>query len=314
VPLNLKALTLDGTPESVHEARAWVREVLQRLRREDIVEPAELGVSELVTNAILHATPPIHVRVRGTRDHPRVEVRDGSTRPPAVNVDMADEGHLLATFGRGLGLVALQSSAWGAELVPGGKVVWFEPAKEIDLDRDLNGDVFDLAQTVEERVAAMERIGEPLQVRILDLPVAPWALFRQRFFEIGRELRLLALAHGRDYPVAQELTEVFLQTEQERRLMQGRDRLDDALVRGLERVDLDLLVPSTMPDTMQRLQETLDRVDEFCREQRLLALTASPQQRELVRWWCNEFVRQAQGAEPVPWPGSFEVEPDPLQV
>ena len=314
MPLNLKALPLEPDPESVKEARAWVREVLERLDREDIVETAELGVSELVTNAILHGSPPITVRVRGTRDHPRVEVRDASNRPPEVNIGMADEDHLLATFGRGLGLVALNSSAWGAELVPEGKVVWFEPAREPRLDGDLSGDVFDLDQTVQERLATMRQVGEPLRIRILGLPVAPWGRFRQRFFELGRELRMLSLAHGHDYPIASELTEVFLQVEQERRLMSGREGLDAALAQGLDRVDLDLLVPATMPATMARMLVALERADEFCREQRLLVLTASPQQEELVRWWCEEFARQAEGKEPTPWPGSFTVEDDPYSA
>lgn len=311
MPLNLKALPLAAQPESVKDARAWVHDVLDRLDREDIMEAAELGVSELVTNAILHGTPPITVRVRGTRRHPRVEVRDASKRPPTVNIDMTDDDHLLSTFGRGLGLVALHSTAWGAELVPEGKVVWFEPAGEPRLNGDLSGDVFDLEQTVQERLATMKELGEPVRVLLLGVPVAPWARFRQRYFELGRELRMLALAHGRDYPVARELTEVFIQTEQERRLMQGREKLDDALARGLDRVDLDLLVPATMPETMARLAKALDRADEFCREQRLLVLTASPQQRSLIHWWCDEFVRQAAGQEPTPWRGSFEVEEDP---
>jgi anti-sigma regulatory factor (Ser/Thr protein kinase) len=311
VPLNLKALPLDADPESVKVARDWVRRVLGRLRREDIMEAAQLGVSELVTNAILHGSPPISVRVRGTREHPRVEVRDGSGRPPAVNFDMAEENHLLATFGRGLGLVALNSKAWGADLVPDGKVVWFEPAPTPRLNGNLSGDVFDLEQTVQERIAQMREFGEPVRIRILNLPVAPWARFRQRYFELGRELRMLALAHGDDYPVARELTEVFLQTEQERRLIQGRDKLDAALADGSESVDLELLAPATAPDTMRRLLEALEKADEFCREQRLLVLAAPPQQKVLVRWWCTEFVRQAAGEEPTPWTGSAEVEEDP---
>jgi anti-sigma regulatory factor (Ser/Thr protein kinase) len=213
VPLNLKALELEPDPESVKEARAWVRWVLDRLRRDDIVDAAELGVSELVTNAILHGTPPITVRVRGTRQHPRVEVRDASKRPPEVNVGMGEEDQLLSTFGRGLAIVALYSQAWGAELVPEGKLVWFEPCAEPHGEGAPQGDVFDLEQTVEEQIAAAEPPEHLVRVRLCDLPVALYARFRRRYYELGRELRLLALAHGRSYPVAQELAEVFLEAE-----------------------------------------------------------------------------------------------------
>ena len=50
------------------------------LGRDDLADAAQLGVSELVTNAILHADPPIAVRLGGTRSHPRVEVHDSSAR------------------------------------------------------------------------------------------------------------------------------------------------------------------------------------------------------------------------------------------
>jgi anti-sigma regulatory factor (Ser/Thr protein kinase) len=308
MPLNLKALPLDPDPEAVKEARSWVRGILDRLGRDDITESAELAVSELVTNAILHGTPPISVRVRGTRDHPRVEVRDSSNRPPEVNVEMADEEHLLATFGRGLGLVALHSSAWGAELSPDGKVVWFEPTDEPRLAGDLSGEVFDLDQTVQERIDASGLPDNPVRVRVLDLPVALFARFRQRYSELGRELRLLSLAHGQDYPVARDLTDVFLQVEQERRLTHGMERIDQAEAEGLDRVDLDLLVPQTSPETARRLLETLERADEFCRQQRLLVLAATPQEAAMQRWWLSEFPRQAAGEEPTPWPGPFTVE------
>jgi anti-sigma regulatory factor (Ser/Thr protein kinase) len=313
MPLNLRALPLDADPEAVKQARSWVRSILGRLDRDDITESAELAVSELVTNAILHGTPPISVRVRGTRDHPRVEVRDSSNRPPQVNVEMADEEHLLATFGRGLGLVALHSSAWGAELAPDGKVVWFEPTDEPRLAGDLSGEVFDLDQTVQERIDASGLPDNPIRVRVLDLPVALFARFRQRYNELGRELRLLSLAHGQDYPIARELTDVFLQVEQERRLTRGLERLQQAEAEGLDRVDVDLLVPQTSPETSRRLLETLERADEFCREQRLLVLAATPQEAAMQRWWLSEFSRQAAGEEPTPWPGPFTVEePAPL--
>jgi anti-sigma regulatory factor (Ser/Thr protein kinase) len=305
MPLNLKALPLDPDPSSVKEARAWVRTVLDRLDRDDIVDAAELCVSELVTNAILHGTPPISVRVRGTRDHPRVEVRDASNRPPEVNLEMTDEDHLLATFGRGLGLVALHSTAWGAELVPDGKVVWFEPALEPRLDGDLSGEIFDLDQTVQERIAATGLPDNPLQIRIRDLPVALYAKFQRRYYELGRELRLLSLAHGSAYPISAELADVFLQVAQEARLTRGMEKLHQAIADGVERVDLDLLVPESSPATSVRLLDTLERADQFCREQRLLVLAATPQELEMQRWWLGEFARQAAGEEPRPWPGPF---------
>lgn len=311
MPLNLEALPLRSDPESVGRARAWVRGILTRLDRRDIVETAELGVSELVTNAILHGTPPITIRVRGTRDHPRVEVRDASNRPPEVNVGMTDEDQLLSTFGRGLGLVALHSSAWGAELVPEGKVVWFEPACEPRMEGELNGEVFDLDQTVQERIEATGLPDDPLLVRIIDLPVALFERFRRRFNELGRELRLLSLAHGHTYPIAKELSDVFLQVEQERRLTRGMEELERAAEAGLDRVSVDLLVPRTSPATSARLLEVLERADEFCREQRLLVLAAGPQELEMQRWWLGEFVRQGAGEEPRPWTGSFALDPAP---
>ena len=311
MPLNLEALPLGPDPESVKEARAWVREILTRLHREDIVDTAELGVSELVTNAILHGIPPITIRVRGTRDHPRVEVRDASNRPPQVNVEMTDEDHLLATFGRGLGMVALHSTAWGAELVPEGKVVWFEPAEEPRMGGDLNGEVFDLDQTVQERIEATGLPDNPLKIEIIDLPVKLYERFRRRFNELGRELRLLSLAHGHTYPIATELSDVFLQVEQERRLTRGMEVLEGAAAAGLERVSAELLVPQSAPATSSRLLEVLERADEFCREQRLLVLAATPQELEMQRWYLGEVVRQAAGEEPRPWTGSFTVDETP---
>src|SRR5215210_308337 len=106
------ALDLDPEPRSVREARAWVVGELTSLGRGDLVDAARLGVSELVTNAILHATPPISVRLGGTRVHPRVEVHDSSTAPPSVR-DMTDDARLLATIGRGLSIVSTYSRTWG---------------------------------------------------------------------------------------------------------------------------------------------------------------------------------------------------------
>ena len=59
-------LTLASSPRAAADARRWVGDICHRLERTDLVECAELGVSELVANAIIHANAPFKVRVRGT--------------------------------------------------------------------------------------------------------------------------------------------------------------------------------------------------------------------------------------------------------
>ena len=58
-------LTLASSPRAAADARRWVSDICRRLERDDLVECAELGVSELVANAVLHASAPFKVRVRG---------------------------------------------------------------------------------------------------------------------------------------------------------------------------------------------------------------------------------------------------------
>jgi anti-sigma regulatory factor (Ser/Thr protein kinase) len=302
-------LQLTPEPRSVRTARAWVVDELGAIGREDLQDAAALGVSELVTNAILHADPPIVIRLGGTPTHPRVEVHDTSPVPPTVR-NMNRQDRMLATIGRGLGIVAMYSSTWGAEISTRGKVVWFEPAVEPTFAEDVTetGEVFDLSDLVEQRLAAVSDPADRITVRLIGMPVHVFDHYRMWYEELRRELRLLALNHGDDYPLAQELSEVTLQVEAERRQAVGIDRLNAAIVDGLDRVDLEYVVPSSTRRTMTRLLELLEQADGFCREQRLLTLEPTPQQLALRRWYLGEFGRQAAGAQPLPWTGSYVVE------
>ncbi|QWZ08046.1 ATP-binding protein [Nocardioides panacis] len=307
----MSVLVLEPEPRSVRRARVWVIEALSAIGRSDLGDAAELGVSELVTNAILHADPPITVRVGGTVAHPRVEVHDTSPAPPRIR-DMNDDDRLLATVGRGLGIVATYSTSWGAEVTPRGKVVWFEPAGEdVGEGPAPVGEVFDLGGYVEQRLAGAGEPAERLAVHLLSMPVQVFAHYRGWYEELRRELRLLALNHGRVYPLASELSALTLQVEQERRQAVGLDRLDAAIAAGEQRVDLVYRVPVTAGETMGRLRELLEEADVFCREQRLLTLEPTAQQLALRTWYLGEFTRQAAGEQPVPWSGSLSVEADP---
>jgi anti-sigma regulatory factor (Ser/Thr protein kinase) len=89
---------------------------------EQTVDDATLLVSELVTNAVLHARAPVDVVVRKGRNAVRVEVFDEGVGSPQLGFHEID-----AVQGRGLGLVQAVAARWGVnEDRDGGKTVWFE--------------------------------------------------------------------------------------------------------------------------------------------------------------------------------------------
>jgi anti-sigma regulatory factor (Ser/Thr protein kinase) len=87
-------------------------------------DAAELAVSELVTNAWRHGTPPLGLRLSRHDDGVVIEVLDADPRSPRVHrAGSDDEG------GRGLFLVDAVSRAWGVRFVGAGKVVWCHLAR-----------------------------------------------------------------------------------------------------------------------------------------------------------------------------------------
>ena len=79
-------------------------------------------MSELVTNAVVHAGSEVEVMVQLTPTAARVEVTDASADAVAPRDAGADEDS-----GRGLALVGSLARRWGIRPAPGGgKTVWFE--------------------------------------------------------------------------------------------------------------------------------------------------------------------------------------------
>jgi hypothetical protein len=299
VPLNRPAITLGVGPRGVHDARRWVVRTCTDIGREDLVECAELGVSELVTNALLHGEPPITVRVRGTVEHPRVEVRDSSREPPILPGDglNSERGDDLLTFGRGLAIVARGSDAWGAEIEDDGKVVWFAPATAFAEGEGVAGRITGSDGSTSRRTPTRDRV----RVQILGVPLDLYIGFQQHFRELRREVRLLALAHEDDYPLAKNLSDLFGTLDRHLREGIGVEQIDAALARNRSETDLVVHMPRSTARTLSRFIELLDLADDFCRQQRLLALARTPEQRRFQNWFLCEFVRQAEGDEPLAW-------------
>ncbi len=118
--------TFPAEPGAVRAARAAVRDRLCEWNLDSLADIATLLVSELVTNALRHATGPVGVRlVRPARlgDLLLVEVSDPLPDPPREREPRPED-----ESGRGLQLVAHSSHRWGTRPGAVGKTVWFELA------------------------------------------------------------------------------------------------------------------------------------------------------------------------------------------
>lgn len=113
--------TLPAEPVSARQARRFVTRALSEIGLPELTEIALILVSELVTNAILHARSEVTLTVTRTSGGLRMEVGDRSSSAPSVRHYSAE-----ATTGRGLVLVDSLADAWGSDIGPSGKTVWFE--------------------------------------------------------------------------------------------------------------------------------------------------------------------------------------------
>lgn len=115
------ALELPDDVLSVGEARSVVRDLLERWGYRDLVDDAELVVSELVTNAIVHAGSSCAVIVSRGEGSVRIEVEDHGPGLPDQQ-----SPHWNAEGGRGLMIVSALSTAWGIQAEERSKSVWVE--------------------------------------------------------------------------------------------------------------------------------------------------------------------------------------------
>lgn len=118
------SLELHAQPSAPRSARLHSRHVLQKWNLAHLGEPAELIISELVTNAIqascaVRAGLVVQFAMFSNRQRLLIQVRDTSNQLP-VAASSADT----TETGRGLILVNSLSSAWGWNAQPDGKVVW----------------------------------------------------------------------------------------------------------------------------------------------------------------------------------------------
>ena len=115
--------TGDPRTATVAEARRWARSILTAWDADDLEWELSQLLTEVVTNAVLHAGTTLRVVLEqdAASGRLRCEVSDGSPVRPRLRRHSAE-----ATTGRGLQLLETVATRWGVQPLSGGKTVWFE--------------------------------------------------------------------------------------------------------------------------------------------------------------------------------------------
>lgn len=115
---------LPGDATAARKARRFMRETLADWALDqEVVDTAELCVSELVTNSVIHSGSPSNVTAHIDDECLLVLVRD---RGAAETVQQSDDYEPMSISGRGLTLVNSLTTAWSAEHSADATTVWFE--------------------------------------------------------------------------------------------------------------------------------------------------------------------------------------------
>lgn len=301
-----RGLRLPPVGPSVPRARRYVREQLLAAVPDDVVDAAELCVSELATNSVLHAATEFVVELGRSGGAVRLAVSDrSSVLPRTVAYGTA------AATGRGLQLVARLSAHWGVQALTGaGKTVWCEVvgcAPELDVDDVLAGweDTLDdepgAAPAAEQTPA--DRL--PGLVVLLDYPVRRGMRAREHTDALLRECMLLRLAQPTAHHAPARLAELaeLLASRYSAALTEPERCELEAFHRRESVVDLTYpLLPGTAA-VVTAWRQALAEMDAFCRTEQLLTLATPPDVAELQAWVLGQFLAQADGRPPQPWSG-----------
>ncbi|HEX8771388.1 MAG TPA: SpoIIE family protein phosphatase [Acidimicrobiales bacterium] len=292
--------------EVISAARADVRRRARELGYEVLADTAALVLSELVTNAILHAGGCTEVSIDAIPGGLRLEIRDGSHVPPILGRPSPE-----SLTGRGLRLVAALAASWGAENEAEGKVVWADIVTESSaVSAELSEDDL-LAMWDDDRDVGPdpERFYD---VVLGDVPTDLLLAAKSHVDDVVREFKLATA--GADAGLTAELPvhlasvlSAVVDRFADARLAIKRQALDAAR-RGDATTRLVLSLPAQAADAGEEYIRALDEVDSYCRARRLLTLETPPQHRVFRHWYIDGLVTQLRAAaakQPPPEPEPF---------
>lgn len=281
---------LPGEPRSVAKARRFAEETLGDWHQDGMADVAALVVSELVTNAVLHADSSIKLRLVLAQECLRVEVHDASSVLPSDPDYGAD-----ALTGRGLHLVAMLAASWGAEPhPPDGKVVWCE--LELTESRDDEGAAAFTAAAMDRPVAAGPATGMAVELRAL--PLRLYRAVQQHNDALLREAALMAIGD----PLAGQASNAALSTQAA--VVSGLSApVEDALAAGETSADVSATLVVGSAQAVADLDAALRDADLLARQGIFLTPAALPELRVCREWLLEQVAVQQDGHGPEPWSG-----------
>jgi anti-sigma regulatory factor (Ser/Thr protein kinase) len=122
VPTDAVTARFPAQRASVSAARQFVTDCLVEAGATSVIDEARLLISELATNAIVHAATDFSVSVHISAGRVYVEVRDGDPTAIVIEPDLV---RLDEPGGHGLRIVGRLAGEWGTRVEEHGKVVWF---------------------------------------------------------------------------------------------------------------------------------------------------------------------------------------------
>lgn len=297
-----KFLVLSSAPDAPARARRELATTLTAWQiQPELLDDAVLIVSELVSNAVLHAQGAESVAALLFDDCLRLEVGDRDGFPPQPH-HYADT----APTGRGLGLVATLSRGWGWEPQEAGKTVWAELALMPEPSGSgsagsgpagssgswSSGSVAHLAAGGAGSDSDADHGANEVLILFPGVPVADYLALQEQNDAVHRDIDLLLLGIDDDPPV---MAEGLLEAARQMRStfvgarVDHRAAVEAAAARGETSIDLQGWMDGAVAASAVEYLNVIEELERFA-AQGLLLVSAPPASVAALRRW---FVEQA---------------------
>jgi PAS domain S-box-containing protein len=285
---------LPPQPASVATARRLVRDLLDG-HRPELSDSAELLVSEVVTNALLHAGTDISLAATVDDDGVRVLVGDGSPHLPSRRRYGA-----IAGTGRGLKMLESLVDDWGVVRHSDGKTVWFLLGSG---RRRASGPV--VGSTTDSEASVHLR--DEVHVRLDNMPLLLHAAWQEHAEALLREYLLVSLDDAGDESIQMHAEAVdAIALLEEHVPAAAADFTADAVLEGvvepLVSADtVDLPVPRHSVAHFETLDKAIQAALDLSADGLVLTPPTQPEVEAFRRWLCRQVLSQSAGGPPEPW-------------